>query len=96
MVEAGEQELRWHLAAMIPRLSLTTNERQLVASTLNSYLEDQSSIVKTLALQGLADLAQGDPELLPRVVKVLREATRTGTPAMKARSRRLLSKMESL
>jgi hypothetical protein len=94
MVEAGEQELRWHLAAMIPRLSLTTNERQLVASTLNSYLEDQSSIVKTLALQGLVDLAQGDPELLPRVVEVLREATRTGTPAMKARSRRLLSGME--
>lgn len=94
MVEAGEQELRWHLAAMIPRLSLTTNERQLVASTLSSYLEDQSSIVKTLALQGLADLAQGDPELLPRVVEVLREATRTGTPAMKVRSRRLLSGME--
>jgi hypothetical protein len=61
---------------------------------LNSYLEDASSIVKTFALQGLADLAQDDPSIRPRVMEILRQATRSGTPAMKARSRELLIRME--
>jgi hypothetical protein len=95
MTEARQQELRWHLAAMVPRLPLNARERLLVASLLNSYLEDRSSIVKTFALQGLADLAQDDPGLRPRVLEILREATRTGTAAMKARSRKLLSRLET-
>ena len=65
LAETTQQELRWHLAAMIPRLALNTAERKLAASLLNSYLEDRSSIVKTFALQGLADLACGDPGMLP-------------------------------
>jgi hypothetical protein len=46
--------------------------------------------VKTFALQGLADLAQAEPGFRTRVVEILREAGRKGTPAMKARSRKLL------
>jgi uncharacterized membrane-anchored protein YjiN (DUF445 family) len=94
MTEARQQELRWHLAAMVPRLTLNARERQLAASLLNRYLEDRSSIVKTFALQGLAELAQDDSRLRPRVLEILREATRNGTPAMKARSRKLLASME--
>lgn len=90
MTEAKEQELRWHLAVMVPRLLLNAKERQVATSLLNTYLEDRSSIVKTFALQGLADLAQDDPSIRPRVAKILREATRNGTPAMKARGRKLL------
>lgn len=96
MVETSQQELRWHLAAMVPRLQLKQQERRLAEATLNSYLEDRSSIVRTFALQGLADLAKDDPGLLLRVVETLREATRTGTPAMRARSRKLLSQIEKL
>jgi hypothetical protein len=63
MAEAKEQELRWHLAVMVPRLLLNARERQLASSWLNSYREDRSSIVKTFALQGLADLTQAsNPE----------------------------------
>jgi HEAT repeat protein len=90
MVEATEQELRWHLAAIIPRLALSTAQRQQAISALTRYLEDRSSIVRTFALQALADLAQDDPSLQPRVLDLLHEAVRTGTPAMKARSRKLL------
>jgi hypothetical protein len=57
---------------------------------MNVYLEDRSSIVKTSALQGLADLAQHDSSLRPKVIELLRESTRNGTPAMKARSRKVL------
>jgi len=94
MIEAKEQELRWHLAVMVPRLLLNAKERQLATSLLNSYLEDRSSIVKTFALQGLSDLAQDNPSIRPRVVEILREAIRNGTPAMKARSRKLLFHLE--
>ncbi len=94
MGEAKEQELRWHLAAIVPRLPLNAKERQLASSLLNGYLEDRSSIVKTFALQGLADLGNDDPSLRLEALGTLREATRTGTPAMKARSRNLLIKLE--
>lgn len=94
MAETGEQELRWHLAVMVPRLPLNAKERQLAISSLNGYLEDRSSIVKTFALQGLADLALGDLSIRSRVIEILRQSARNGTPAMKARSRKLLGDLE--
>ena len=90
MGEAEEQELRWHLAAMVPRLPLSSEERQLAFSLLRRYLEDRSSIVKTCALQAMADLAGDDSSMRPRVKEILRRSMRNGTPAMKARSRKLL------
>jgi len=90
MVEATQQELRWHLAAMVPRLALSAVQKQQAISALVRYLEDRSSIVRTFALQALADLAQDDPSLRPRVLEIVHQAVRTGTPAMKARSRKLL------
>jgi hypothetical protein len=90
MAETKQQELRWHLAAMIPRLRLNARERRLAVSVLNGYLQDRSSIVKTSALQALADLTDADLSLRATVIELLREATRNGTPAMKARSRKLL------
>jgi len=94
MAETPQQELRWHLAAMVPRLRLNAKERQITISSLHRYLEDRSSIVKTSALQAFADLAQDDPSVRPRVIEILREATRSGTPAMKARGWKLLLRLE--
>lgn len=94
LAEATEQELRWHLAAMVPRLPLSAAERHRAASWLRAFLEDRSSIVKTFALQALADLAQDAPALRPEVIELLRAAARHGTPAMKARSRKLLLRLE--
>jgi hypothetical protein len=95
LAEEEEQEMRWHLAAMVPRLELSAKEREVAISVLSGYLEDRSSIVKTFALQGLTDLAKQDASLRAQVMEMLREATRSGTPAMKARSRRLLKQLES-
>jgi hypothetical protein len=63
MAEAKDAELRWHLAAIVPRLPLNSKERQRVASALELYLADRSSIVKTFALQGLADLVPSEPAM---------------------------------
>jgi len=94
MKTAREPELRWHLAEMVPRLWLTSNERKRAIVSLSAYLQDHSSIVKTSALQGLADFAQQDPAIRAYVIKILHKALRDGTSAMKARSRKLLIKLE--
>jgi hypothetical protein len=94
MEEAVQQELRWHLALMVPRLTLSAKERKRAHDALCTYLDDRSSIVKTLAMQGLADLATQDARLKSGIVEQIRTLTRTGTPAMKARGRKLLARLE--
>lgn len=88
--EAEQQELRWHLAQMVPRLVLKKRERLRAASRFKEHISDPSSIVKTSALQGLADLALVDQSLAPEVKAMLQRFVTTGTAAMKARSRKLL------
>jgi hypothetical protein len=61
---------------------------------LARYLEDRSSMVKTFALQALADFAGQDASIRCTVMETLRQATQNGTPAMKARSRKLLLRLE--
>jgi hypothetical protein len=93
LAETGQIELRWHLALMVPRLSLTRAERLRSTEEFRRYLEDSSSIVKTFAIQALADLAKDEQSLLPEVRELLEQAARTGTPAMRARARKLLKKL---
>lgn len=85
-----QQKLRWHLAQMLPRLELSRQDRRVVASILRGYLKDHSRIVKTFAMQGLADLAEQDCRLLAQVRRVISTLVRTGSPAMKSRGRKLL------
>lgn len=87
----GQKEVRWHAAQMLPRFEWNETERQQVVHMLIDYLNDRSSIVKTFAMQALADLAGQDPKLRPAVMVHLQELTVIGTPAMKARGRKLLA-----
>lgn len=93
LAEAEQIELRWHLAAIVPRLELTGAERQRVVASMEHYLEDRSSIVRTFALQGLTDLARKEPGLRGRVKQILEESLVSGTAAMKARARKLLKEL---
>jgi hypothetical protein len=95
LAEAEQIELRWHLAQMIPRLRLTQAERERALAALQLYLEDQSSIVRTFALQALADLSRNDAGLRSRVREILEESVATGTAAMRARARKLLKKLKT-
>lgn len=92
--EAMHNKLRWHLALIVPRCRLTRQEHARVAEILQTYLEDPSSIVRTCALQGLADLTVQDASLRPMVLDLLRIHSRSGTPAMRARGRKLLLQLE--
>jgi len=87
------KEVRWHLAQLLPRLSLTPGERETAVRILMGYLADASSIVKTFSMQALADLAARDERLLAQVMPVIERLTQTGTPAMRSRGRKLLKQL---
>lgn len=88
-----QQEVRWHVAQLLSRLDLTANERRTAVDLLNSYLQDPSKIVKTFAMQALADIAQVDADLRPQIVAQLETLTNTGSPAMRSRGRKLLAQL---
>jgi hypothetical protein len=88
-----QKEVRWHVAAMLARLPLTAKEQKRVIEILLSYTNDCSSIVKTMAMQGLADLARRDKRLRPPVLRHIKELCVIGTPAMRARGKHLLSEL---
>jgi len=94
LAEAGPKKLRWNLALTLGRVPLNVSECRRAVNILSTWLDDSSSIVKTAALQGMADLTRLDSPLLPEVLDLLRLHSRSGTPAMRARCRILLKKLE--
>lgn len=95
LAEAEQNKLRWNLALMMARLKLTPAETERAMVSLRNYLDDRGSIVRTAAMHGMAGLALENPALLPEVLDTLRILTRSGTPAMRARGRILLKKLEA-
>ena len=94
--ETRQQELRWHLAQMIPRLKLTPQETKTVTDIFFDYLSDKSRIVVTFAMQALSDLAEKNAAVPTRVLSAIEELTQTGSPAIKARGKKLLPKLKTL
>ena len=86
-----QQEVRWHVAQMIPRLSLDAQSRAEAVTLLRVYLADPSRIVIVEALTALAALARDDAALRVWLLPDLREAVANGAPSVRARARRLLS-----
>ena len=88
-----QQEVRWHMAQLFSRLELIPKERRAVVAILSDYLKDESKIVKTFSMQALADIAEQDADLREPIIRQLEELTRTGSPAMQSRGRKLLAKL---
>jgi Glu-tRNA(Gln) amidotransferase subunit E-like FAD-binding protein len=90
-----QQEVRWHVAQLFSRLELTNDDRKEVLKILSDYLKDKSKIVKTFSMQALADIAEQDNVLKSGIIQKLEVLTREGSPAMKSRGRKLLSKLRA-
>ena len=92
LLETAEQkEAKWHLAQLVPRLPLTTNETGRVWHRLTQWALDkgESRIVRALSVQALHDL-------LPRVPQLREDLVYTATlmyaeqiPSINARIRKL-------
>jgi hypothetical protein len=94
--KAQTSELRWHMAQLLGRIELNKGERRRVVDILNEYLGDASRIVKTFSMQTLADIAVKDRKLRDAIVERLETLTRTGSPAMRSRGRKLLARLRPL
>ena len=92
---ATQQELRWHLAQVLPRLELSRRDLVVVVAVFRHYLQDHSRIVKTFAMQGLTDLAMQEHRLRAPIRRLISSLRRTGSPSMKSRGRKLLSRLNA-
>lgn len=88
-----QQEVRWHVAQIVPRLPVGARERTRAVALLESFLDDESRIVQVNAMQALADIALQNPRLRQRVIARLEGLVVDGSPAVKARGRRLLKRL---
>jgi HEAT repeat protein len=88
---SAQQEVRWHMAQMLPRLPLTPRQIPDVFSLLRSYLRDRSVIVQVSALQAMFDLSLKDPSLRGPVREMVEASCRAGAPALRVRGRKLIS-----
>jgi len=95
VAQVDQQEVRWHVAQLVSRIKWTPKERRVIAGILTDYVKDKSKIVKTFSMQALADIAEQDVDLRRSIISQLEELTRTGSPAMKSRGRKLLARLES-
>ena len=89
-----QQEVRWHLAQIIPRLELSPKERSRVAGDLFKYLDDPSKIVQTNSLQALVDLAWEDDVLFQQVKAAVERLADTGSPAVSNRASKLFLELD--
>ena len=94
--QTRQQELRWHLAQMVPRLDLTPQETNAVTANFINYLTDDSKIVVTFAMQALYDLATKKGSVSTRVLSAIEKLTQNGSPAIQARGKKLLPKLKNL
>jgi len=63
----------------------------LAVELMFERLRDKSGLNRTMAMQALVDLSEDDAKLRARVMPIVREFLENGTPAMRARAKRLLA-----
>jgi hypothetical protein len=87
---ATDVRVQWNLSIVLGRLPLKGQDKALVVDLMFERLRDKSGLNRTLAMQALMDLSEKDAALRARVVPIVREALEGGTPAIRARARKLL------
>jgi hypothetical protein len=87
---ATEVRVQWNLTIAIGRLPLTGGDKAVAVDLMFERLSDSSGLNRTFALQALMDLSEDDAALRARVLPFVHKALADGTPAMKARARKLL------
>jgi hypothetical protein len=87
---ASDVRVQWNLTIVLGKLPLKGRDRALAIDLMFERLREEGGLNRTFALQALVDLSEGDVALRSRLAPIVREFLEQGTPAMKARARRLL------
>jgi hypothetical protein len=94
-VSAIEQkEVRWHVAQILPRLDLTNDEVKDATEILKSYLDDESNIVRVFTIDALAHFVEISPEMHPWVLAMIEDMVEDGSPSIKSRGKKLLTRLK--
>lgn len=91
--QIDQHEVRWHVAQMLSHVRLTVKERSRAVALLEKYLRDTSVIVVVEALQTLVDFAKVDQGLRKRIAPIVHRMATRGTPAMRSRAAKLLTRL---
>ena len=92
---AADVRVQWNMTIVLGRLPLKGQDKALVVDLMFERLRDRSGLNRTMAMQALMDLSEQDAKLRVRVMPVVREFLENGTPAMKARARKLLQNLKA-
>ena len=93
MAPQEQWEVRQQFAKIFPMLELDGDDVARAIKLFQGWLEARQSIVRTYALQGLADLIRFDEGLKEEVGALLGHYAISGTAAMRARCRILLKQL---
>jgi hypothetical protein len=89
-----QQEVRWHVAQMFSYIKINKTERDKIIKILSSYIvTDESKIVKTFSMQTLADLAEKDEQIKPKIINLIKGMIKNGSPAIISRGKKLLKQL---
>ncbi len=88
-----ERQYRRHLIMLLPRLKLSEAEKVKVSEILGGFLSDKNVTVVIAAMETLVELAGNDPEKQVKLLPVIDELARTGSPAIRVRARRAQEKL---
>jgi hypothetical protein len=90
IAEINQHEVRWHLLQILPRLSLTADERLEWFKRAVQWVQSDRRIVAAEALSALFGLARSDESLRAQAVTIAIQSLDGPSPALRARARKLL------
>lgn len=93
--QTEQTEIRRHVGQMLARIKLDAKERSRAIALLERYLADESSAVTGPAMSALGDFAMEDAHLRRRIAPKI-EKLMSGSPALQARGKKILTKFASL
>lgn len=90
------QEVYWHIPLLLPRVPLTDAERERAWTQIVGILHsrNKSRILVVNCLQGLADLSLQSDWRREEAAALIRREMEDGSPAIRARGRKLLAALE--
>lgn len=86
---------RYHLGLVAARSALTQAQHLRAAEMMRRLADDEQNVIRVTALEGFVHLAIREQSLQEEARTLLENARRNGTPAMKARARRMLKRLQS-
>jgi hypothetical protein len=88
---AEDKEFKWHLALLISRIKLNSDDRKKVFMKLSEWASDkeESRIARVNSVQTLFTLTGDDPELKKAFDLILKELKKENIPSINARLKKL-------